>query len=74
MAVAALIKNKLDTFGFGKHKGKTARWVIEHDPQYILWCDQQKIVDFSQEIIDAADDNYEPFDYSDPGWDGDVGE
>ncbi|MCR4322839.1 MAG: hypothetical protein NUV61_02015 [Candidatus Azambacteria bacterium] len=51
------ILHKLDIFTFGKYKGKTVRHVIEHEPSYILWLDEQKIVAFPQEILDNALDN-----------------
>ena len=51
------ITHKLDKFSFGKHKGLTARRVIEIDPSYIMWCDSEGIVKFSAEILDSANDN-----------------
>ena len=51
------ITHKLDKFFFGKHKGQTARKVIEDDPGYIIWCDSEGIVKFSAEILDNANDN-----------------
>lgn len=50
------ITHKLDKFSFGKHKGKTARWVIENDPGYIVWCDSEGIVKFSTEILENTND------------------
>jgi hypothetical protein len=54
--MAIKMMNKLDKFGFGKHKGETVRHVIEHDPEYILWLDSENIVEFSREILDNAED------------------
>lgn len=67
--------HKLDVFEFGKFKGKSVRHVIENEPSYILWLDTEKIVKFSKEIIDNAEDNNHSDcgDLSDgDGWDGDV--
>jgi hypothetical protein len=60
-----------DKFDFGKHKGKTVRFVLENEPSYILWCDEQKVVEFSKSIIETAIDN--DFDDAYPvPWHGDV--
>jgi len=29
-----------DRLTFGQHEGKLLRWVINHDPDYILWCEE----------------------------------
>ena len=26
-----------DTIGFGKHKGRTVKWIVENDPAYVDW-------------------------------------
>jgi len=56
MVMRQKIKHKLDIFTFGKFKGKTVRYVLEHEPSYILWLVDNQIVDFPQEIIDNAED------------------
>ena len=56
--------HKLDVFTFGKFKGKSVRHVLEDEPTYILWLDSEGIVEFSQEILDNAQD--EMFDGDDP--------
>lgn len=65
--------HKLDVFTFGKHRGKTVRWVIDNDPSYILWCGENKICEFSQEILDNAEDADIPNDgwHEEPGTYGD---
>ena len=29
-----------DRLTFGKYKDKLLRWIITHDPEYILWCQE----------------------------------
>lgn len=61
------MKNKTDIFVFGKYKGMSIRIIIDKDPEYILWLAEKGIVDFSQEILDNAEDeamsNYPPEEY-----------
>ena len=61
------MNHKLDVFEFGKFKGKTVRYVIEHEPSYISWLDSKGIVKFSQEILDNAEDSYADA-YPDDHW------
>lgn len=75
MTIKQVIKNKLDILEFGKFKGKTVRHIIEHEPSYILWLNEEKIVEFPQDVLDKAED--EMFNHDDSysegdGWDGDV--
>lgn len=51
------IATKSYVLDFGKHKGKTVNWVLQNDPSYILWLDSGKVKQFSQEILDNAEDN-----------------
>lgn len=51
------IRHKLDVLTFGKHKGKTIRWIIEHDPSYLIYLGDEKIIEIPQEFIDLAEDN-----------------
>lgn len=51
-----ICNHKIDILEFGKHKGKSIRWVIEHEPSYIQWLNDNRIVKFSQEILDNVED------------------
>lgn len=31
-----------DTFGYGKHRGRTIDYILQHDPTYIRWCLEQE--------------------------------
>lgn len=44
-------------FPFGKYKGYKVRYVIDNEPSYILWLDEQDIVKFTDEMIDEAEEN-----------------
>lgn len=50
------IHHKLDVFDFGKHKGKTVRWVLEKEPSYIIWLHENKICEVPEEIVEEAVD------------------
>jgi len=48
-----------DRFYFGKHSkpySRTLRWVIEHDPEYVVWC-LENIDDFDLDL--EADEELE---------------
>lgn len=51
------IRHKLDILTFGKHKGKTVRWVLEREPSYILWLHENKVCEIAEEIVEAATDS-----------------
>jgi hypothetical protein len=55
--MSQVIRHKLDTLTFGKHKGKTVRWIIEHDPSYIIWLHENKVCEIPDEFVDEAIDN-----------------
>ena len=67
-----IISRPEDELTFGKHKGKSIEWILEHEPGYILWLSDEKIVQFPVEILDDAeiysreeDDDYgvDPYDF-----------
>jgi len=43
---------KSDKLSFGKHKGRSIRWILENDPQYIRWIFDNKIqsIEFDPKI------------------------
>lgn len=51
-----VLKNKTDVLTFGKYKGMTVRYILDVDPSYILWLDEEKICSISQSILDNATD------------------
>ena len=63
-------------FKFGKHKGYTVEYVLDEDPSYLLWCEEE-IHWFTLEedvhekaSIKDAEDNYYPHPYEDRVWEG----
>jgi len=70
-----VIKRDSEKLAFGKWKDRTVKFVLENDPQYILWLDKEEIVEFdNEEIVHYAGRLYNSTDrYGDSwGWDGDV--
>ncbi len=65
---------------FGKHKGKTVKEVMETDPSYLLWADDNvEGFELSDYLRDKAEEMDEKFTieneffkdlhhYEDPGW------
>ena len=39
---------------FGKHNGKTVQWVVDNDPSYILWLDENTDCIISNTVYAAA--------------------
>jgi hypothetical protein len=54
MAIRQVITDPIDIINFGKYSGKTIEFIIQNNPYYIFWLDDNKIVSFSQNIIDSA--------------------
>jgi len=62
---------------FGKYKGETVRYVLNTNPGYIEWLDDEKILKFSDEIYQEAqiledesenwDWGVDPYDFMDGG-------
>ena len=48
------IKYVTDVLTFGKHKGKSVEWVLNNEPGYIVWLEEEKICDIEQEIYNLA--------------------
>ena len=53
-----VIKSKDDVLTFGKYKDCTIEKVLNDEPEYILWLDDEGIVEFPFEIISIADGRY----------------
>lgn len=52
--------NIQDVMTFGKYKGKTIEYIINFDPQYIIWLQRNSIreISFNGDIIDKAYERY----------------
>lgn len=50
-----IISSRDDELTFGKHKGKSIYWILEHEPNYILWAYDERIIQFPREIVDDAE-------------------
>ena len=49
-----VIKSREDVFVFGKHKGHTVQIVLDEDPGYIVWLDEEEILVFPDDIYQKA--------------------
>lgn len=54
--VSFQIKARSDILTFGKYQGQSVRWIIEHDPSYLIWVNDNTEWKVSQELLDAATD------------------
>lgn len=43
-------------FSFGKYKGMNIEMVLKIQPDYILWMQDNSLLDFDHKIIDLAED------------------
>lgn len=46
-----------DVFTFGKYEGQTIGEVIELDPDYILWLDEEGAADIASHLLERAEEN-----------------
>ena len=46
------------TFGKYRGKGKTIRWIVDNDPEYIMCLDEEGIVELPADILEAAQQEY----------------
>lgn len=51
-----VLSKKTDVLTFGKYKGMTVRYILDVDPSYILWLDEENICSISQSILNDAID------------------
>ena len=54
MAIRQKVTWYEDIITFGKYKGKTVDWIAANDPSYIIWLNDEQVVDFPAEIVEAA--------------------
>ena len=72
MAIRQKVTKVTDILTFGKYKGKNIDFVLGEEPSYLLWLDENEIVEFSDDIYNLAekhDRDNNPLDSS-WGWDG----
>ena len=46
--------SKSDTIRFGKHKGDTYDYILHTDASYILWLDENEVIDIPEEWVEEA--------------------
>ena len=63
-------KSLQDVFNFGKHKGETVEEVIENAPGYILWCNDEKVAKFTEEMLEYAEESEDAKRRDDEEYDG----
>jgi hypothetical protein len=51
------ITDGLDILTFGMYRGKTIDWVIENNPDYMLWLNEKGIAKFPKCLLDEADES-----------------
>ena len=49
------IRNKQWIMPFGKYQGRTLEFIVEMEPQYILWLVDKTDLDFHSDIMDEID-------------------
>lgn len=55
------IRDRNFVMPFGKYEGRTLEFVMEHDPQYILWLQSGNGIEFHSDIMDEIEaDEFEP--------------
>jgi uncharacterized protein (DUF3820 family) len=40
-----------DLMPLGKYKGHTVQEVIEEDPEYLVWAEEESSMDFDEEVL-----------------------
>lgn len=55
MTIRQIVKSYDDVLTFGKFSGQSIDYVAEHEPSYIIWLADEKIVEFSRDILEAAE-------------------
>lgn len=48
------IKKVSDVIRFGKYHHKNIQYILDYDPEYILWMDENKVLKINPEIISLA--------------------
>ena len=54
---AKIFTQKSDVFTFGKYEGQTIGEIIELDPDYILWLDEEGVADIASYLLELAEEN-----------------
>lgn len=62
------LKKFTDVLQFGKYKGHSVEFVLNKEPSYIVWLEEEGVCKVSSEIYDEAQD-LDDYDYQDDGMD-----
>lgn len=54
------ITDRNKRLGFGRYANETAQDVLDNDPQYILWLDENTEIEIASDILAEADENSHP--------------
>jgi uncharacterized protein (DUF3820 family) len=54
MTTRMIVKDYDDVITFGKYRGKTIGDIADINPRYIIWLNEEKIVEFPEDILEAA--------------------
>jgi len=49
-----LWKNNQAVLSFGKHKGKSLQWLVEHERDYLIWMQNGDFSDETKTVIESA--------------------
>lgn len=68
------VRDYSDIMSFGKWKGKSFKTIADTDPSYLVWLNNEEIVDMPKEMVEAALSDWQDdpkHEYGDSwGWDG----
>lgn len=67
MVAKQIFTQKSDVFTFGKYEGQSIGEIIELDPDYILWLDEEGAADIASYLLELAEENAN-FDGGDDDW------
>jgi hypothetical protein len=60
-----VLKRMTDTMPFGEFKGHTVEYILNRKPSYIIWLDDEKVVDVDPNILmEAENRDMEEYDLS----------
>lgn len=54
------ITDRYKKLGFGKFAHETVQDILDNDPQYILWLDENTDIEIASDILAEADKNANP--------------
>lgn len=45
-----------DIIQFGKYEYESIGWILDNDPDYILWLDSEHLADISEDILSKSEE------------------